>query len=143
MVKHYYTSCQADDIENSLCFQILGFDIMIDHQYCPYLIEVNQMPSLATESPLDVKIKRGLVTDLLRKLCLNGRKKANYKAEKRARHNSTLLSLNTNTAGDGDDHASANGPSPNKKDFKEDVFKQEEIKKIEQQKDQQKRVIEE
>lgn len=31
MIKHYYNSCQPDDMENSLCFQILGFDVMIDH----------------------------------------------------------------------------------------------------------------
>ena len=44
-VHHLYRSCQPDDIENSLCFQILGFDIMIDHKLKPQLIEVNQMPS--------------------------------------------------------------------------------------------------
>ena len=40
-VHHLYRSCQPDDIENSMCFQILGFDIMIDHKLKPSLIEVN------------------------------------------------------------------------------------------------------
>ena len=31
-VNHLVKSCQPDDIENQLCFQILGFDIMIDHK---------------------------------------------------------------------------------------------------------------
>lgn len=105
MVKHYYNSCQPDDIENSLCFQILGFDIMIDRDYTPYLIEVNQMPSLATESPLDVKIKRGLVIDILKKLCLNVNKKAKYKAERRAKLNSNLLNVNSNLGANGAEDA--------------------------------------
>lgn len=56
-VHHLFRSCQPDDIENSTCFQILGFDIMIDHKLKPSLIEVNQMPSFQTDSPLDYKIK--------------------------------------------------------------------------------------
>lgn len=56
-VSHLFRSCHPDDMDNSLCFQILGFDIMIDHTLKPFLIEVNQMPSFATDSPLDYKIK--------------------------------------------------------------------------------------
>ena len=40
-VNHLVKSCQPDDIENQLCFQILGFDIMIDHKLTPNLIEIN------------------------------------------------------------------------------------------------------
>jgi len=39
------------------CFEILGFDIMIDSSYKPWLLEVNLCPSLATDSPLDLKVK--------------------------------------------------------------------------------------
>ena len=44
-VHHLFRSCHPDDMDNQLCFQILGFDIMIDHKLKPSLIEVNQMPS--------------------------------------------------------------------------------------------------
>ena len=29
-IAHTYKSCQPDDIENSMCFEILGFDIFLD-----------------------------------------------------------------------------------------------------------------
>jgi len=75
MINHLVNSCQSEDIENSLCFQILGFDIMLDHNLQPFLLEVNQMPSLATDSPLDYRIKKGMVVDVMKKLSLNVRRK--------------------------------------------------------------------
>jgi tubulin polyglutamylase TTLL6/13 len=36
-----YRSSKPDDQENSMCFQILGFDVMIDETYKPWLLEVN------------------------------------------------------------------------------------------------------
>jgi len=38
---HMYRVCQPECIDNSMCFQILGFDIMIDKNFRPWLIEVN------------------------------------------------------------------------------------------------------
>ena len=40
-----------------MCFEILGFDIMLDENLKPYLIEINHAPSFNTDSPLDEKIK--------------------------------------------------------------------------------------
>ena len=57
-MSHIYRSCQPDDYDNSMCFQILGFDIMIDKYFKPWLIEVNQSPSFATDSPLDYEVKK-------------------------------------------------------------------------------------
>ena len=54
-----------------MCFQILGFDIMIDQKLKPYLIEVNQMPSFQTDSPLDYKIKQGVINDCIQLLNLS------------------------------------------------------------------------
>jgi len=45
------------------CFEILGFDIMIDSDLKPWLIEVNITPSMACDSPLDNAIKSTVVTD--------------------------------------------------------------------------------
>lgn len=78
-VHHLFRSCQPDDIENSLCFQILGFDIMIDQKMKPYLIEVNQMPSFQTDSPLDYKIKQGVINDAIAILNLNPKRRARMK----------------------------------------------------------------
>ena len=41
----------------SNCFELLGYDVLIDSDLKPWLMEVNLSPSLATESPLDLKIK--------------------------------------------------------------------------------------
>lgn len=46
------------------CFELLGFDILIDSQLEPWLIEVNLSPSLGCDSPLDLRIKGALVSDL-------------------------------------------------------------------------------
>ena len=47
------------------CFQLFGFDILIDDKLNPWLLEVNLSPSLSCDSPLDQKIKGNLVSDLL------------------------------------------------------------------------------
>ena len=39
------------------CFELLGFDIIIDQNLKPWLLEVNLSPSLACDSPIDLKIK--------------------------------------------------------------------------------------
>jgi hypothetical protein len=52
-------------IRNDTCLQILGFDILLDDKLVPYLVEVNNYPSLATPAPIDGKIKKGLVMDTL------------------------------------------------------------------------------
>ncbi|XP_023246950.1 tubulin polyglutamylase TTLL5 [Copidosoma floridanum] len=47
------------------CFELFGFDILIDDTLKPWLIEVNFMPSLGCDSPLDVRVKSALIADLL------------------------------------------------------------------------------
>ena len=46
------------------CFQLFGFDVMIDANLNPWLLEVNLSPSLSCDSPLDQKIKSELLADL-------------------------------------------------------------------------------
>ena len=47
------------------CFELFGFDVLIDSDLKPWLLEVNLSPSLACEAPLDLKIKSHLVADFL------------------------------------------------------------------------------
>ena len=60
---HQYRCCQPECVDNSMAFQILGFDILIDHKHKPWLLEVNQSPSFQTDSDLDYKIKKNVIAD--------------------------------------------------------------------------------
>ena len=46
------------------CFELLGFDILVDSNLNPWLLEVNLSPSLACDSLLDQQIKAPLISDL-------------------------------------------------------------------------------
>ena len=46
------------------CFDLFGFDVLIDANLKPWLLEVNLSPSLNIDSPLDLRIKGELVSDL-------------------------------------------------------------------------------
>ena len=66
-----YKNYHTEDYENSLAFEILGFDIMLDEKCKPYLLEINHAPSFGTDSPLDEKIKGQVIYDTLNLLGLN------------------------------------------------------------------------
>jgi len=46
-----------------MCFEILGFDIMLDQKLKPLLIEINHAPSFNTDSNLDYEIKKNVLED--------------------------------------------------------------------------------
>merc|ERR1712227_434127 len=45
------------------CAELYGFDILIDDDMKPWVLEVNLSPSLATDAPLDMKIKSNCIAD--------------------------------------------------------------------------------
>jgi len=45
------------------CFEVFGFDILLDSDLKPWLVEVNLSPALSCDSPLDLTIKTNLITD--------------------------------------------------------------------------------
>ncbi|NXT09380.1 TTLL4 polyglutamylase, partial [Prunella fulvescens] len=47
------------------CHELFGFDIMLDENLKPWILEVNISPSLHSNSPLDVTIKGQMIRDLL------------------------------------------------------------------------------
>ncbi|CAI2361812.1 unnamed protein product [Moneuplotes crassus] len=74
-LSHSYKSLQPRSKRMDMCFEILGFDIMIDSYGQPWLIEVNQAPSFATGSEIDRKVKEGLISDTFKILNINPRSK--------------------------------------------------------------------
>jgi hypothetical protein len=47
------------------CFELFGFDILLDTNFKPHILEVNFSPSLSADSPLDYHIKSNLLVDTL------------------------------------------------------------------------------
>lgn len=54
-----------------MCFELLGFDIILDSKLRPYVLEVNATPSFATDTPLDALIKKNAIRDSLRLMNIN------------------------------------------------------------------------
>ncbi|XP_058302083.1 tubulin polyglutamylase TTLL6 isoform X4 [Hylobates moloch] len=65
IIRHNYHTCFPNHTLNSACFEILGFDILLDRKLKPWLLEVNHSPSFSTNSRLDKEVKDGLLYDTL------------------------------------------------------------------------------
>ncbi|XP_036397972.1 tubulin polyglutamylase ttll6 [Megalops cyprinoides] len=65
ILKHNYHTCFPNHAVGSACFEILGFDVLLDHRLKPWLLEVNHSPSFTTDSRLDREVKDGLLYDTL------------------------------------------------------------------------------
>jgi D-alanine-D-alanine ligase-like ATP-grasp enzyme len=57
---------QAVIINDKHCFELYGFDILLDANLKPWLIEVNASPSLTTTTEIDRQIKMNLINDTFR-----------------------------------------------------------------------------
>ena len=51
-----------------MCFEILGFDVILTEKGTPMLLEVNHAPSFNDDTPLDKQVKRNLLLDTFRLL---------------------------------------------------------------------------
>ena len=54
---------KTKNINQKNCFEVYGFDILIDSLLKPWLVEVNLSPAMGTDSPLDTSIKTNLISD--------------------------------------------------------------------------------
>jgi tubulin polyglutamylase TTLL5 len=75
------------------CFELLGFDILIDDNLSPWLLEVNLSPSLNTDSDLDLKVKSNLISDLFNLVGIHSKIHKNDKKvpQKKPEWNSSTL----------------------------------------------------
>lgn len=73
---------------SDLCFELLGFDVLLDEKYTPWLLEVNHSPSFSCDTGVDLEVKAAVLTDTLKSLKLTptARHKFNEE-EKRALKN--------------------------------------------------------
>ena len=51
---HLFQSTKQACIHRTNCFELFGYDILIDSDLKPWLVEINLSPSLACESNLDM-----------------------------------------------------------------------------------------
>lgn len=63
------------------CFELLGFDILLDDTLTPWLLEVNLSPSLNCDSQLDLLIKSQLIADLLNLVGVVGNREQGQRAK--------------------------------------------------------------
>uniref|UniRef100_A0A915DH08 Tubulin--tyrosine ligase-like protein 5 n=1 Tax=Ditylenchus dipsaci TaxID=166011 RepID=A0A915DH08_9BILA len=58
-------SCRKLNLHPKCCFELFGFDILVDENLKPWLLEVNLSPSLACDAPIDSILKTNLLADTL------------------------------------------------------------------------------
>ncbi len=59
--------CVADAIPpQPRAFELFGYDVLLDADLRPWLLEVNASPSLAREHPLDKEVKEAMLADTIR-----------------------------------------------------------------------------
>tara|TARA_B110000503_G_scaffold94042_1_gene141780 strand:+ start:109 stop:411 length:303 start_codon:yes stop_codon:yes gene_type:complete len=70
------------------CFEIYGFDVILDYKLRPWLLEVNVAPSLSSSSPYDKQVKTKLLVDTLHLVGFQifDRKKVDDDKKKESRH---------------------------------------------------------
>ncbi|KAI8916035.1 tubulin polyglutamylase TTLL6-like protein [Gorgonomyces haynaldii] len=73
VVKQWFPSDPEASFQGigSQCFEILGFDVILDAKLKPWVLEVNHSPSFTCDSPLDTEIKSGVISGALKLLNLN------------------------------------------------------------------------
>uniref|UniRef100_A0A1I8BMM5 Tubulin--tyrosine ligase-like protein 5 n=1 Tax=Meloidogyne hapla TaxID=6305 RepID=A0A1I8BMM5_MELHA len=57
--------CRKLNLHPKCCFELFGFDILVDEHLKPWLLEMNLSPSLSCDSPLDTLLKSHLFCDVL------------------------------------------------------------------------------
>ncbi|XP_075245749.1 tubulin polyglutamylase ttll6-like isoform X2 [Convolutriloba macropyga] len=91
VLKHNYRTCFANHIKGSACFEILGFDVLLDRKMRPIVLEVNHSPSFTTDSQLDRELKDNLVLDTLGLLNFSASDRKRCQEEERKRVQDRLL----------------------------------------------------
>eukprot|EP00405_Crypthecodinium_cohnii_P008126 CAMPEP_0206423768 /NCGR_PEP_ID=MMETSP0324_2-20121206/2853_1 /ASSEMBLY_ACC=CAM_ASM_000836 /TAXON_ID=2866 /ORGANISM="Crypthecodinium cohnii, Strain Seligo" /LENGTH=510 /DNA_ID=CAMNT_0053888343 /DNA_START=230 /DNA_END=1758 /DNA_ORIENTATION=- len=65
IIIHSLLSVQKVMINDKHCFELYGYDILIDAKFRPWLLEVNASPSLTANTCADYDMKFGLLDDVM------------------------------------------------------------------------------
>lgn len=80
----------SETIDGSRCFEILGVDVIIDSALKPWLVEVNHLPSFATDSPLDADVKSRVIEQTLLSIRAKATDRHVYENSERAKATNRL-----------------------------------------------------
>uniref|UniRef100_A0A3B5L0U3 Tubulin tyrosine ligase-like family, member 7 n=1 Tax=Xiphophorus couchianus TaxID=32473 RepID=A0A3B5L0U3_9TELE len=85
-VLHAYRMCRAGQPpgSDSVCFEVLGFDILLDRKLKPWLLEINRAPSFGTDQKLDYDVKKGVLLNALELLNIRASDKKRNLAQEKA-----------------------------------------------------------
>lgn len=64
------SACRTSTPHVGTNFELFGFDILVDAELKPWLLEVNLSPSLSCDAPLDSLVKTRLICDLFNLACV-------------------------------------------------------------------------
>ncbi|XP_076339568.1 tubulin polyglutamylase TTLL6-like [Tachypleus tridentatus] len=67
---NYKAYFPSHELLTSPCFEILGFDVLLNYKLKPYILEVNHSPSYNTDSSVDKEVKESLLRDSLKLLTI-------------------------------------------------------------------------
>ncbi|XP_073977958.1 tubulin polyglutamylase ttll6-like isoform X3 [Rhodnius prolixus] len=90
-LNHSYHACFPNHDSLQACFELLGFDFILDNKLNPFLLEVNHSPSFHTETDIDLEIKEALLKDTFNLLNLSSNDKQKILSEDRKRIRNRLL----------------------------------------------------
>ncbi|KAH7977139.1 hypothetical protein HPB51_027000 [Rhipicephalus microplus] len=73
LVAHSLTAVAPSMMSDRHCFELYGYDVLLDEQLRPWLLEVNASPSLTASTRADALLKQALVDDVLRLVAPSGK----------------------------------------------------------------------
>jgi tubulin polyglutamylase TTLL1 len=65
LIYHSLKATQGIIINDKHCFEMYGYDVLLDANLKPWLIEVNASPSLSATTPSDLAMKTAVINDTL------------------------------------------------------------------------------
>ena len=77
-----------------MCFEILGFDVLIDSKGTPWLLEVNHAPSFNCDTALDGHVKRKLLHDTFNLLNMSIKEKQELIEILKRQHEQRVIGIN-------------------------------------------------
>jgi hypothetical protein len=88
---HIYQATTRCTMHRNVCFELFGFDILLDSNLKAWLLEVNISPSLSSSSPLDKQIKTVLICDTLNLVGVTPYDRKQYERETEIKMKKRLL----------------------------------------------------